>query len=116
MTLALNLNLDLLGLVKFADLLVGLQVNLTNMRGANNPTRATPVMSATGTMAMTAEHDDSSAVPVMVMATGGANVSAVNPGHDVCAAMMAVAIIVIADRQTIEPAARTNHDKASNCN
>jgi hypothetical protein len=52
-----------------ANLLVGLQVNLSNMLDANNPMRATPVMPATVTMTMTAEHDDSSAVPVMVAAT-----------------------------------------------
>ena len=67
------------------------------------------------TMTMTAEQNDSSAVPVMIVTTVGAHVAAVNPGHDVTGAMMAVAIIVITDRQTIEPAARTSHRNASNC-
>ena len=97
--------------VDFVDLLVDFMSTLS----PNDPMRATPVMPTTVTMTMTTEHNDSSAVPVMVVATVGTHVTAVNPGHDVSAAMMAIAIIVIADRQTIEPAARANNSKDSNC-
>jgi len=71
-------------------------------------------MPTPGSMTMPAEHNDSCAVPVMVMATVGADVSAVNPRHDVSGAMMAIVIIMIVDRQTIEPATRTHNSNASN--
>jgi hypothetical protein len=107
--------LDLyLNLVRLVDSLVDFLMNLMGVLHLNYPMRATPVMSTIGTMTMTAEYDDSPAVPIMVMATGGANVSAVNPRHNVTAAMMTIVIIMITNRQTIEPAAGTSHHNANN--
>lgn len=94
-------DLNLHRLVRLIASLIHLLVDFVGVLHADNPMRTTPVMPTTRTMTMTAEHNDSPTVPVMVVAPGGANVSAVNPRHDVSGAMMAVAIIMITDRQTI---------------
>lgn len=114
MILVFYLYLDLLGLVRLIASLIDLLVAFVGVLHTDNPMRATPVMPAPGSMTMTAEHNDTSTVPVMVMATMGTDVSAVNPRHNVSGAMMAVVIIMIVDRQTIESTARTNNRNANN--
>lgn len=85
-------------MVRLMNLFVNLATDVSRLSG--DPVRTVPVVSAIVTVMMVGEHDNPSAVPVMIRTTGRTYVTRVYARHVPCPMGTIMVMIVVADGDT----------------